>query len=128
MAGKLYGAAAEYLRNRFRGELREQESNPTVGTTAATIVTSNPDRLSLQFTNLSTNVIYIGLAETVSASNGIRLDMNGGGASLTVSDDGMLVTREWFAMASGAGSSAYVLEMSRFISDEQIANGEVEPA
>tara|TARA_B100001964_G_scaffold73250_1_gene82979 strand:+ start:142 stop:528 length:387 start_codon:yes stop_codon:yes gene_type:complete len=128
MASTLYGAAAEYLRTRFRGELRESESNPTIGTAATTIAESNPDRLSLQFTNLSANVIYIGLAETVSASNGIRLDMNGGGASLSVEDDGMLVTRQWYAMASGAGSSAYVLEMSRFISSTQITTNGVEEA
>jgi len=40
----------------------------------------------------------------------------------------MLVTRQWYAMASGAGSSAYVLEMSRFISSTQITTNGVEEA
>ena len=47
MAFGLQGAAAEFLRNRYAGELSEDESTTTVGTTAAQVVGSNPDRLGL---------------------------------------------------------------------------------
>jgi len=124
--GTLYGAAAEFLRTRFGGELTESSDNPVVGTSAALLVGSNPDRLLLQLINLSGNVIYIGLDETTAATKGIRLDSNGGGVSISVEDDGMLPTRQWFAMASGAGSQSYVLEMSRFISDKQLVTEEAQ--
>lgn len=124
MSGKLQGAAAEFLRTRFGGELTEDELTVTVGTSAIALVGGNPDRLLLLFVNLSTNIVYIGLDETVTATSGIRLDSNGGSASIAVQDDGMLPTRQWFAIADGAGSEVYAVRMSRFISEQQIISEE----
>ena len=121
MPAGLYGAAAEFLRERYAGELTENETTATIGTTFGQVVSSNPDRLGLLIINLSANTVYVSINSDVSATNGIRLGATGGSVSFNVTDDGMLLTRTWYGLATGAGSSIYVLDLSRFIADRQIA-------
>jgi hypothetical protein len=120
----LYGAAAEFLRSRYKGELTEDETSATVGTTVSTIITGNADRLGLLLLNLSANTVYVSIDNSVSATNGIRLGANGGSVALNVTDDGMIQTRTWYGLATGAGSSMYILELSRFIADRQLPGEE----
>lgn len=124
MAG-LQGAAAEYLRNRFKGELSEVEATATIGTTVGTVIDSDPDRLGLLVMNLSTNTVYVGIENNISATNGIRLGPSGGSISFNVEDDGMILTRRIYGLATGAGSSVYTLSLSRFIADRQ--TGPIDP-
>ena len=119
MAFGLQGAAAEFLRNRYAGELSEDESTTTVGTTAAQVVGSNPDRLGLLILNLSNNTVFVGIENNVSTTNGIRLGANGGSVSFNVTDDGMIQTRTVYGIATGAGSQIYILSLSRFIAARQ---------
>tara|TARA_B100001059_G_scaffold88039_1_gene86466 strand:- start:2705 stop:3103 length:399 start_codon:yes stop_codon:yes gene_type:complete len=123
----LEGAAAEFLRDRYAGELTEREATTTVGTTISSIVESNPDRLGLLILNLSTNTVYVAIENNPSATNGIRLGANGGSVAFNVTDDGMIQTRAMFALATGAASSVYVLELTRFIADRQITSEEDTP-
>ena len=115
----LQGAAAEYLRTRFKGELTELEATVLIGTSVGTVIDSDPDRLGLLVMNLSSNVVYIGIENNVSATNGIRLSASGGSISFNVEDDGMILTRTIYGIATGAGSSVYILSLSRFIADRQ---------
>ena len=121
MPAGLYGAAAEFLRERYAGELTEVEATATIGTTFGQVVPSNPDRLGLLIINLSANTVYVSINSDVSATNGIRLGATGGSVSFNVTDDGMLLTRTWYGLATGAGSSIYVLDLARFIADRQIS-------
>ena len=123
----LEGAAAEFLRDRYAGELTEREATTTVGTTISSIVESNPDRLGLLILNLSTNTVFVAIENNPSATNGIRLGANGGSVAFNVTDDGMIQTRAMFALATGAASSVYVLELTRFIADRQITSEEDTP-
>lgn len=124
MPSTLYGAAAEFLRSRYKGELTEDETSVTVGTAVSTVIEGDADRLGLLLLNLSSNTIYVSIDNTVSATNGIRLGANGGSVALNVTDDGMIQTRTWYGLATGAGSSMYVLELSRFIADRQLPGEE----
>ena len=123
----LEGSAAEFLRDRYAGELTEPEATATVGTTISSIVESNPDRLGLLILNLSTNTVFVAIENNPSATNGIRLGANGGSVAFNVTDDGMIQTRAMFALATGAASSVYVLELTRFIADRQITSEEDTP-
>jgi hypothetical protein len=116
----LYGAAAEFLRERYKGEITEDETSVTVGTAVSTVIEGDADRLGLLLLNLSSNTIYVSIDNNVSSTNGIRLGANGGSVALNVTDDGMIQTRTWYGLATGAGSAMYVLELSRFIADRQI--------
>ena len=124
MPSTLYGAAAEFLRERYKGELTEDETSVTVGTAVSTVIGSNPDRLGLLILNLSANTVYVSIENSVSATNGIRLGANGGSVALNVTDDGMIQTRTWYGLATGAGSSVYVLDLTRFIADRQLPGEE----
>tara|TARA_Y100000758_G_scaffold302697_1_gene271315 strand:+ start:1375 stop:1752 length:378 start_codon:yes stop_codon:yes gene_type:complete len=124
MPSTLYGAAAEFLRSRYKGELTEDETSVTVGTAASTLITGDADRLGLLLLNLSSNTVYVSINNDVSATNGIRLGANGGSVALNVTDDGMIQTRTWYGLATGAGSSMYILELSRFIADRQLPGEE----
>jgi hypothetical protein len=120
MPSTLYGAAAEFLRERYKGELTEDETSVSVGTSVSTIIGGNADRLGLLILNLSNNTVFVSIDNSVSATNGIRLGANGGSVALNVTDDGMIQTRTWYGLATGAGSSVYVLDLTRFIADRQI--------
>lgn len=124
MPSTLYGAAAEFLRSRYKGELSEDELSASIGTGVSTVVESNPDRLGLLVLNLSANTVFVGIDNTVSLTNGIRLGANGGSVAFNVTDDGMIQTRTIYGIADGAASTVYVLSLSRFIADRQLPDGE----
>jgi len=63
--------------------------------------------------NLSVNVVYIGFDSDVSATKGIWLDANGGWASMAVDEDGEAVAYGVHALATGAASAVYVLEIEK---------------
>ena len=81
-----------------------------VGVAAARILATNPQRVSFQVTNLSANVVYIAISNTVLATHGIRLAPNGGLASLIWDRDFELCSHEWWAIATVADSDIYVLQ------------------
>jgi len=104
------GILSEYLIKRFGIDL-VAEFPPfkiTISTTPTEIVKSNPDRLQITFMNLSANVVYLGVDETVSVGNGLYLDSNGGSITLLAEEDGDLVGYSWYGVA-GASSDIYVI-------------------
>lgn len=107
------GAALQSVIERFGGRVIERESRPLVGTTATAIVSNNPDRLALIVINESANDFAFGLTPQVTATTGIRLGANGGMVSMDVIEDLTLPAREWYGVASAAGSQIYVLEVIR---------------
>ncbi len=110
------GAALTYLRKKFGGNFREQESTPVIGAAAAQVVGNNPDRLALLVVVLGANTLFAGLLQTVSANNGIQVAPNGGSLSLLVDEDFTFCTRQLFAVAPGGNTQLYVLELIREIS------------
>jgi len=107
--------AREFSLKRFGFPTRPVE-NPVVAevsTTAAEILRNNPDRVFWIVVNLSANVVYVGLSGGVSATKGIRLDANGGFTSSSVEEDGEAVAYQVFAIATGAASAIYVLEIEK---------------
>jgi len=107
--------AREFTLKRFGFPTRPVE-NPvaaSVGTTAAEVLRNNPDRVAWLVVNLSANVVYVGFSGDVSSSKGIRLDPNGGYTSMSVEEDGEAVAYPVFAVATGADSAIYVLEIEK---------------
>ena len=107
--------AREFTLKRFGFPTRAVE-NPVsdeIGTSAEPVLKNNPDRVFWLIVNLSTNVVYVALARDVGATKGIRLDSNGGWVSMSVEEDGEAVGYEVFAVATGAASAIYVLEMEK---------------
>ncbi len=82
-----------------------------VGVAEIPIALAHPDRVSITFVNLSANIIYISPLPGVTAVVGIRLDPNGGWRSLVWDEDFELVSMPWYAIATGAASAFYSLEM-----------------
>lgn len=79
----------------------------SIGTSISTILRQDPARLAVTLVNLSTNVIFVAPDSNVSATNGIRLDANGGSMSINVRNDFVLPGLEWSALATGAGSNLF---------------------
>lgn len=82
----------------------------SVGTSAEQILRQNPNRIWMSLTNLSANAMYVGPFADPSSGKGYLLNASGGTISLDFRFDLMLVTREWFALAGGAGSEILVVE------------------
>ena len=107
--------AREFSLKRFGFPTRAVE-NPVVaevGTDATEILKNNPDRVFWLTLNLSGNTIYAALSEDVGPAKGIRLDANGGWASMSVEEDGEAVAYAVHAKASAAASAIYVLSIEK---------------
>lgn len=113
-------AARRFTEEELGGPCTEVESNPLAVTTAGIqAAIGNGDRVGLFIMNLGTNPVFVGLNRGVSASNGILLPPSGGFVSQSVRDDFTLPSREWSAISTGGSSQLYVLEIVRFISNEE---------
>ena len=102
MLESLYGVRTRSVRN--------PETN-SVGTSAVRIAPSNPNRLTLLVINLSANSLYISPDAIVSSSNGIYISPNGGSLVLQWDKDFSLTSEEFYAVAGGASSTIFVLEL-----------------
>lgn len=83
----------------------------SVGTTAVQLFRKNPNRVGFIVINLSTNTLYLGFGPNTTATRGIVLDPNGGQASSWIDEDAHLTQKEWWIIASGAGSALYAFEV-----------------
>jgi hypothetical protein len=108
-----FGAAYDYLANRFGGLVGVRESVTTVGVAVVALVGNNPERVSLTIVNLGATEVFIATSESVSTSRGIRLTANGGGITLSVDTDGPLSALPWFAISSVAGNPVFAMEVVR---------------
>ena len=107
--------AREFSLKRFAFPTRAVE-NPvisSIGTTAKEALKNNPDRVFWLIINLSGNTVYVALSEDVGATKGIRLDANGGYACMSAEEDGEAAAYEVYAVATGAASAIYVLEIEK---------------
>lgn len=84
----------------------------SLGTTAAMVLTNNPNRISFTIVNMSTNTVYLAFGPDVSTTNGILLLPNGGSLSVSMGEDFELSCSEVYGVASGATSSIYTLEVT----------------
>jgi hypothetical protein len=107
------GAAMLLAMRQFGGALNEDEANPSVGVVVEELLGGDPERVLVFILNLSANSVYVGLRNTVSATNGILLAASGGHVSFNAVEDGTLPTRQIFVVAAGAGSQLYVLTLRR---------------
>jgi hypothetical protein len=82
----------------------------SVGTSVIEIMSSNPNRVSFLIVNLSVNNLYISPQNDVSSTKGIYIAPSGGAITLQWDKDFELVSQPFFAVASGAASSIFVLE------------------
>lgn len=97
----------------FPTRLLENPVTNAIGVSAEPILAPNPDRVFWLIVNLSTNVVYIGFEQDVSATKGIWLDANGGWASMAVDEDGEAVAYGVYGLAAGAGSAIYVIAIEK---------------
>lgn len=89
----------------------EKVIDPLISTTAVKILNNNPDRLGFLIVNMSNNTLYVALDGTVSASRGIIVASLGGFLSVFYKEDFVLAGREIWAVASGADTSVYIIEV-----------------
>jgi len=106
------GALSEFLEREFGYGLRSKDSAPTVGTSAAKFVNNNPASLELIISNPTSNSVYIALNSQVALTRGIFVPPDGGSVTFTAWEDGDLVGREWWGIAS-ASSELYIVEVEK---------------
>lgn len=82
----------------------------TVGTTAATLLRQNPNRVAFVFINLSTVDIFVRPLQTPSSTAGIRIGPSGGSLIVTWEEDFDLTGLEWLAIADAAASTVFTIE------------------
>lgn len=90
---------------------REITDNTSIGVTSARIAPKNPTRVALIVMNLSANDVYVRPTRDATTSAGVLLKPNGGSFVTVLDEDLVLPTFDWFAVASGASSTIYVLEV-----------------
>lgn len=109
----ILGAVMRYLNTMFGGFFRTVPTVVSVGTSVTQLVAFDSERTSLTIVNLSSNDVYVGPEEGVSATRGIRLAPSGGLLGVNVFQDTTLPMEGWWAVATGASSSVYVIAARR---------------
>ena len=104
----------ELLMERFKVRTRAVE-NPegkiTASTTAQLVLGNNPNRFAFIIVNLGAKVCYLSLTNGVSSTEGIRLDANGGYASMLWDEDFQMVAWAWWAVSTAAATRLVILEV-----------------
>ena len=108
-----YGAAAQVAAAKFGGPVNEIEAEHTVTTTETTLLNPDPERVALLVVNLGSNDVYLGYRPGTSAGKGIWLAPNGGSVTFDAETDGVLTARQVYAIAIGASSTVFTLEVRR---------------
>lgn len=103
---------SEFLQNLYgvKSNYQVNKRVSTVGVTAVSIMSNNPNRLSFLIINNSANNLYISPLNDVASTKGIYIAPSGGSVVLQWDRDFELVGQEWFAIASGALSNVFILE------------------
>ena len=91
---------------------RIRTTRPTVTTAAARLLTRNPARVAIIFSNLGANNVSLDTLDTVTTALGVQLDSSGGLVNIKKSDEGSLPTDEWYGIA-GANQQIVIKEVIR---------------
>lgn len=90
------------------------ETNPLVDQaeiTVTRILPYNPRRVSFVLINLGDVYITVGPTSDIGLRKGIYLVPNGGTLSMVWTEDFEMPCMEWYALANGAPSEIYVMEV-----------------
>ena len=79
-----------------------------ITTTQQKVLEDHPDRLSIMFINLGTEIAYAHTRPDVSSALGFYLDKNGGWLEMTWDVYGLLVGMEWWLESAG-DTNVYVV-------------------
>jgi len=118
MPKRLFGAAAEFIEQKYGGATAETVAVESVGVTQSRILRNDPERVFALLVNLSLNTIYLGYDQLVSSSRGIVLASNGGSYQVDVEEDFTVPIRALYALATGVSSNLYVLTVRRISKTE----------
>jgi hypothetical protein len=108
------GAAGQWLARQYGGPVEERETSPATSATAVSVCNNDPEAVQILFVNTGANTVNLGLTVAMAIAGGIILAANGGSVSMSVSEDGTLPSREWFARSAAGASSLYILRIRRY--------------
>ena len=94
------------------------EINPITGTALTTVtkvLNINPNRLAFIVMNMGASAVYLSPSNTVAVGNGIIILPGGGGVTLVWNEDFNMVGLDWYAIADGANSDIYVMEIVSYV-------------
>lgn len=105
--------AHDIIQERFgvKTSYQEQPQVTQIETTVTKFLSYNPNRLGIVFVNTGANNVYLAPSNDSAVGRGILLTANGGSMSMNIFEDFELVNMEWFAIADGAASECYVVEV-----------------
>lgn len=105
--------ASSFAIRRYGGPTRVITSTRSIGTTVSHILRNNPDRVAYRMYNRSANSIDLSFTSDVTVGAGIPLSAGTGVAEADVEVEGELVIQEVHAIANGAASTVFVIEVER---------------
>jgi hypothetical protein len=103
----------------FPTSIRESQPSFSIGTTVATLLQNNADRVFWYAENLGGFQARAGFNRQVTVSYGRLIDSAGGWMSAQLDEDGETVGWEVFAIANGGTTGFYVCEVVRVISPQE---------
>lgn len=114
MSTPAISAALAFVNREYPGQYQSGTKVLTVGTTAALLLPSNPERMSMGIVNIGASDIFIGPESAVSTTRGIVLLAGGGSYTANVREDLTLPTDPWYVVSEAAGGLVYAVEIYRF--------------
>jgi len=83
----------------------------SIPTNAVLVAPNDPGRVLLTIINLdTTNSIYIGFDDQITATRGIQVGPAGGGVNFSIRNDGELTAYAVFGLAVGGTVNVYIVE------------------
>jgi hypothetical protein len=110
----LRGAVYNLAVARFGGAFVEEDAELTLTTTVAEAAPNDPERVVLALVNLGAVPLYVAPFRSVTTTRGIALSPSGGALILSADTDLTLTSREWFAISTQTGHTAFRLTLRRF--------------
>jgi hypothetical protein len=94
-----------------------RESVYTVGTTPVQVLPNDPNRVGFIISNLSTNTVYIALANAVTTTTGLAV---GGGSAIASKwrDDFQTVGFARYMVSASSNCSIYVAEIVMYVNEQ----------
>lgn len=107
-------ALSEYIKGRFGGDFFTQLTSVTVTNAATKLVDHNFERMALVMINSGSTNAQVLPGSTVSTTNGITLNANGGALGETADSDLVLPGWEHYGITASGTTTLTIFEIIRY--------------
>lgn len=105
------GVLRQYLENKYGAAFDYTIDTVSVGTSGASLIGADPQRVALILCNFGPYDIYYAQSMADALTAGIYVSSYGGTMTLTIDDDFIMPQLPWFGSTTGGDTDVYVISV-----------------